>query len=88
MRLSKGQRQRISIARAIISKPKILLLDEATTALDSHSEALIDESLNKVMENLTSVIITHRPMTLKKVDQVLYFSNNGIILKDNSTNFY
>ena len=83
MRLSKGQRQRITLARAIISKPKILLLDEATSALDAHSEVLIDEALDKVMGNLTSIIITHRPLTLKKVDQVLYFSENKIILKEN-----
>ncbi len=81
-RLSKGQRQRISVARAIISKPKRLLLDEATTALDTQSGVLIDDSLNHVMENLTSIIITHRPMTLKRVDQLLYVSKDEVVLKE------
>ncbi|WP_051629696.1 ABC transporter ATP-binding protein [Lacrimispora aerotolerans] len=76
--LSGGQRQRIVIARALIRKPEILLLDEATSHLDSTSEYLVQNSLNKLMKGRTTIIIAHRLSTIENSDQI-------IILKDGKT---
>ena len=70
IKLSGGQRQRIAIARAILKDPAILILDEATSALDAHSEVLVKEALDKLMEGRTSIIIAHRLSTIKKVDRI------------------
>jgi ATP-binding cassette subfamily B (MDR/TAP) protein 1 len=76
--MSGGQKQRIAIARAIIKKPRILLLDEATSALDSQSEAVVQESLDKIMQGKTSIAIAHRISTIKDANEILLF-DRGVV---------
>ena len=76
--ISGGQKQRIAIARALLKTPKILLLDEATSALDSQSEAVVQESLDKIMLGKTTVAVAHRVSTIKDANEILLFDAGQI----------
>ena len=78
IKLSGGQRQRIAIARAVLANPKILILDEATSNLDTESEALIQKSLAKLTEGRTTFVIAHRLSTIRKANQILVIENGCI----------
>jgi ATP-binding cassette subfamily B protein len=77
--LSGGQRQRIAIARAVLLNPRILILDEATSALDAESEALVQEALERLMQNRTVFIIAHRLSTVRRADRILVMEQGQII---------
>jgi len=79
MKLSGGQKQRIAIARAILADPAVLILDEATSSLDSESERLVQEALDDLMKDRTSVIIAHRLSTVRNVDQILVINEGKIV---------
>lgn len=79
VKLSGGQRQRVSIARAVLKDPRILLLDEATSSLDSESEVLIQEALERVMQNRTTFIVAHRLSTVQHATQILVLEGGRIV---------
>ena len=79
VKLSGGQRQRISIARAILANPKVIILDEATSNLDTQSESFIQKSLQELMKNRTTFVIAHRLSTIQKADQILVIEKGNIV---------
>lgn len=79
VRLSGGQRQRVAIARAILRDPRILILDEATSALDSHSEALIEQALDRLLPGRTTLIIAHRLSTIRRAHMILYIEAGRVL---------
>ena len=78
VKLSGGQKQRISIARAFLKKPPVLILDEATSALDNATEMLIQDSLAKLSEGRTTLVVAHRLSTVKNADEIIVITHNGV----------
>jgi ATP-binding cassette subfamily B protein len=79
IKLSGGERQRIAIARAILKNAPILILDEATSSLDSNSEVLIQKALDNLMKNKTTIVIAHRLSTIRKMDRIMVMEDGKII---------
>jgi subfamily B ATP-binding cassette protein MsbA len=88
VKLSGGQRQRVAIARAVLANPRILILDEATSSLDSESEALIQDGLRKLREGRTTFVIAHRLSTIRSADQILVLEHGEIVERGTHSELY
>lgn len=88
VKLSGGQRQRLSIARALLAEPRILILDEATSSLDSESEAMIQAGLNQLMKGRTTFVIAHRLSTIRRADQILVVEGGLIVERGNHAELF
>ena len=83
--LSAGQRQLLSFARTLLSDPKILILDEATSSIDTNTELLVQEGIKQLLKNRTSFVVAHRLSTIKDCDRIMYI-NDGVIAESGSHN--
>ena len=79
LRFSGGQRQRIAIARAMLAEPQILILDEATANIDTHTEILIQQALKRILEGRTSIVIAHRLSTIRNADTIVVLDHGRVV---------